>query len=170
MQFSKSHALEKLFSGITEHTFFTELGFTDLSVVDYLTRMLTRFVHRDGVYAVSSPRGRRLLDLAEMLAEAQRPVHDDDKRREIYRHIGDYALFWTGVYPEQLETRAAASKRESLVNFFEQGKRSYYIASTYSDKPAHREQAPVLRHLSDQFEVCAFGLRKVRDCWEREAQ
>ena len=30
-----------------------------------------------------------------------------------------------------------------------------------------REEAPVLRRLSNEFELCAYGLREVRREWER---
>jgi hypothetical protein len=51
------------------------------------------------------------------------------------------------------------------VNYREQGKRSYYLASTLQG-----DEAPVLRRLADEFELCAFGLSRVRKEWEREAK
>jgi len=51
-----------------------------------------------------------------------------------------------------------------LINYQQQGKRSYYLASTLS---AGSDQGSVLRRLSDQFELCAFGLSCVRREWER---
>ena len=36
-----------------------------------------------------------------MVAEAEAAA-DADRRRECHRHVGDYTLFWTGVYPEAL--------------------------------------------------------------------
>ena len=48
----------------------------------------------------------------------------------------------------------------------EQGKRSYYIASTFEDEP-YRDEAPVLRRLSEEFELCAYGLNRVREELER---
>ena len=41
------------------------------------------------------------------------------------------------------------------------GKRGYRKASEFDD-----DEAPVLRRLSDEFEVCAIGLREVRREWE----
>ena len=42
---------------------------------------------------------------------------------------------------------------DALVSYQQQGKRSYYLASTLSDR---KDQGYVLRRLSDQFELCAF--------------
>lgn len=167
MHFNESHSLYKMFCGVTEQTFLAELGVADTRLVDYLSALLTRFIHRDAIYAVTSPGGKKLRQITEMLAEAERQSCKDEKRREIHRHIGDFALFWTGVYPEILETRAAKEQTDSLISYFDHGKRSYYIASTYSDTPTQADEAPVLRRLSAEFEVCAYGLRKVREHWEK---
>ena len=56
--------------------------------------------------------------------------------------------------------------KDLFINYCAQGKRSYYIASTFADEP-FREEAPVLRRLSDEFELCAYGLTEVRREWER---
>jgi hypothetical protein len=157
-------AIGKLFAGLTEYTFISELGMTDTRLIDYITELLTRFVHRDSIFALKDPTERRLVDLAEMLMEAERSENRGEARREIFRHIGDFALFWTGVYPEAIKRRS--TQRDALLNYYEQGKKSYYIASTYSDTPTQAEQAPVLRRLSDDFELLAYGLGKVRSHWE----
>ena len=56
--------------------------------------------------------------------------------------------------------------KDHFIDYCEQGKRSYYIASTFGDDP-YRDEAPVLRRLSDEFELCAYGLNQVRREWER---
>ena len=71
-------------------------------------------------------------------------------------------LFWTGVYPEALGRLQSSGSADHLIDFQVQGKRSYYVASTLG-----AEEAPVLRRLSDEFELCAFGLSRVRREWER---
>jgi hypothetical protein len=56
-------------------------------------------------------------------------------------------------------------RKDALIDYCEQGKRSYYIASTFADEP-FQDEAKVLRRLSEQFELCAFGLNRVRHEWE----
>ena len=51
---------------------------------------------------------------------------------------------------------------DHLIDYQQQGKRSYYLASTLDE-----DAAPVLRRLSDEFELCAFGLSRVRREWEK---
>ena len=55
-------------------------------------------------------------------------------RREYHRHIGDFTLFWTGVYPEMLRRLQSLLSKDRFVDYCEQGKRSYYIASTFAGK------------------------------------
>jgi hypothetical protein len=77
--------------------------------------------------------------------------------------VGDFTLFWTGVYPEALSKLQRSGSPDHLLDFQRQGKRSYYLASTLEEG----DQAPILRRLSDQFELCAFGLSRVRREWEK---
>ena len=56
--------------------------------------------------------------------------------------------------------------KDHFVDYCNQGKRSYFIASTFAGDP-YREEAPVLRRLSEQFELCAYGLSQVRREWEQ---
>lgn len=156
--------LKRLFAGYTEQTFQTEFGIADPPLVDYLSDMLVRFVRIEAIFKVRDVIGRRLEEVADMLLEAeQREAHP---RREIHRHIGDFTLFWTGVYPEALQRLKSWERKDALLDYQQQGKRSYYIASTFAEGP-YREEAPVLRRLSDQFELCSSGLRRVRQEWER---
>src|SRR5438094_7277097 len=101
-----------------------------------------------------------------MMIEAASQPPEGRTRREVYRHIGHFTLFWTGVYPEALKRLRSVLRKDHFIDYCEQGKRSYYIASTFEEDP-YRDEAPVLRRLSAQFELCAFGLSQVRREWER---
>lgn len=162
----KPEALRDLFAAITEQTFQVDLGIADTRLTDYLTDLLLRFIRFDNIFRFRSTIGRRLEDVAEMMLEAEQ--RQGKPRREIYRHIGDFTLFWTGVYPEALSRLQAPDSRDHLLDYLEQGKRSYYIASTFEEEPYH-EEAPILRRLSQEFELCSVGLRQVRKEWERPA-
>src|SRR5690349_21153758 len=55
--FNPDHPLRRLFAGITEQTFMTELGVADAQLVDYLSLLLSRFVHIDAMFALRSIQG-----------------------------------------------------------------------------------------------------------------
>lgn len=167
---SSDHPLVRLFAGLTEQTFFGRLGFADPMLVDYLSGLLTRFVHRDEVYRLRDGKGNRLSEITLMLQEAGTLPEGGRTRREYYRHIGDVTLFWAGLYPEVLQRDRQTWGEHAVLNYTTCGKRSYWIASQYEDGEACAREAPVLKRLSEQFELCATGLREVRREWEDAAE
>ena len=162
----RDHPLRRLFAGLAEQTFQSTLGVADPPLIDYLSALLSQFIHMDAIYRLRNAQGKRLEEVADMLLEAEAMPPEGRTRREVYRHIGDFTLFWTGVYPEALHKLRSALRRDHFIDYCEQGKRSYYIASTFAQDP-YREEAPVLRRLSTDFELCAYGLNMVRKEWER---
>ncbi|MFO0935143.1 MAG: hypothetical protein U0798_01340 [Gemmataceae bacterium] len=159
------HPLRRLFAGLTEHAFMDKFGFADPPLTDYLSGMLSRFVHSDAVFALKNRHGGSITELVEMVIEAEGLPEGGRTKREYHRHVGDFALFWTGVYPEALEPKRTRGKADCLINYATQGKRSYLIASRYDDDSC-REEAPVLKRLAEEFDLCAVGLREVRREWE----
>ena len=69
-------------------------------------------------------------------------------------------------YPGAGGPAHAVLRKDHFVDYCNQGKRSYFIASTF-EEGAYRAEAPVLRRLSEQFELCAYGLSQVRKEWEQ---
>jgi hypothetical protein len=157
----ETHPLHRLFRGLTESTFLDELGIGDPKLVGYVADLLARFVPSSEIWKIRDATGTRIGRVAAMVAEAESSA-DDERRRECHRHVGDFTLFWTGVYPEALDKLRAIDSADHLISFQEQGKRSYYLASTLTS-----EQSDVLLRLSVEFEACAFGLSRVRREWER---
>jgi len=156
--------LKRLFAALTEQTFAVDLGVADPPLIDYLSDMLVRFVRMDAIFSIRDVIGRRLDQVAEMLCEAEQ--REGHPQREVHRHIGDFTLYWTGVYPEALQKLRSPEAKDALLDYQMQGKRSYYIASTY-DGVEFRDQAQILRRLSEEFELCSRGLARVRHEWER---
>ncbi len=158
----RSEALHRFFAGVTEYTFTTRLGVADPPLVDYLSALLTHFVRTDAIYGLRTPTGERLIEVTDMLQEAQ--CRQGPARRRVHRHIGDFTLFWLGVYPETAEYRRKQTK-DSLINYRDQGKKNYLLASRL---PADESSAPadVMERLSDCFELCVYGLGEVKRQWE----
>lgn len=154
--------LERYFAGLTEQTFEARLGLADPPLIDYISALLARFVRMDAVCQVRNLAGRRLNEVAEMLIEGE--VRLGDAKRAVHRHIGDFTLFWTGVYPESVPKLTRGTK-DRLLDYRAQGKRAYLIASTIEPTD---EDVPgdILQRLSYDFELCAYGLGEVRRQWE----
>ena len=159
-------ALRRFFAGISEQTFQTQLGVADPPLIDYISDLLVRFVRSDAVYRIRSLTGQPLAQVVAMLAEAEQRV--GEARRDVHRHIGDFTLFWTGVYPEALGKLQSSARQDHLVDYCTHGKRAYWIASTMSsEEDQETSDCAVLSRLSREFEMCAYGLREVRREWEK---
>src|SRR4051794_24013665 len=114
----ETHPLHRLFRGLTESTFLAELGIGDPGLVGYVAGLLARFVPSESVWSIRDSEGRRVDGVAGMIAEAESSP-DEERRRECHRHVGDFTLFWTGVYPEALEKLRSAASADAMVNYQE---------------------------------------------------
>ena len=159
--YNENHPLRRLFAGLTEQTFMATLGIADTRLIDYLSVLLSRFVHVDALHRLRDTQGKQLHEVVDMVFEAEALPPEGRTRREYHRHIGDFTLFWTGLYPEGLRRIKSIFSKDHLLDYTAQGKRSYFIASTFEDEP-YRDEAPVLRRLSEEFELCAYGLNQIR--------
>lgn len=161
---SGEEPLKQLFAGLTEYTFEVDLGVADPPLIDYLSDLLVRFVRVDTIFGIRNAQGQRLQQVSDMLVEVGHRT--DRPQRDLHRHIGDFTLFYVGVFPEAIEQLKKRELKDSLLNYCEQGKRSYHIASELTDND-HRDEACLFQRLSDEFELCSVGLAKVRKEWQR---
>lgn len=155
--------IERFFRGLSECIFHSKLGVADVQLVDYVSDMMLRFVRVDAIHRVRRPNGRPATEVFQMLCEAEQRI--GLARREVHRHIGDFTLFWSGMYPESLRKLKSADSPDSFLDYCRQGKRAYAIAAEI-DGGDDRPSSDVLHSLSDQFEMCAYGLREIRRQWE----
>lgn len=158
-----TRVLERFFSGMSEYVFQTRLGVADTQLIDYISQLLLRFTRADLSQRVRAPNGQPATQIAAMLNEADHRL--GEAKREVHQHIGDYALFWSGLYPESLRTETVEEK-DQFIAYCSHGKRSYRIASEIEGKPSGAPSELLIR-LSEQFELCAYGLREIRREWER---
>ena len=176
MKEANGNTVRRYFTGLAEHTFQTQLGVVDPVLTDYISDMLTRFIRSDAMFHIRNVAGKRVSEVAEMMVEAQARV--GDAKREVHRHIGDFTLFWTGVYPEAIGRLKDDSRCDGLIDYQTEGKRSYFIVGSMGPKDgtssdvsndeaeSNSVEQSVFIRLSEQFELCAYGLREVRRLWE----
>ncbi len=78
-------------------------------VTNYLANMLALFVRTERLYRIE-PYDR---DTHEYLVEMMEEAREADARRQflIYSHIGNYALFLTGLFPQWIDHRYRSKRR-----------------------------------------------------------
>ena len=152
----QQHSLRHLFHQLVDECYTNQLGIEDREVATYVADMLTDFSEAKQIYALHDLTGRPLKRISEMVNAAD-PVHGSaasfDAEREARKHIGNYALFFTGMYPR--------SQPENFLNLVQAGKESYYIVSQFNLFEYARE-APLFERLSESFETCVHGINLVR--------
>src|ERR1700754_1586225 len=131
----ESHALQGLFSELVHYHFDQDIGLRDPEVQDYLVNVLAEFCESDQLFKVCDASGRPLSDVGEMLLEADPvfgPAPSFDRERQVRKHIGDYTLFFTGMFPESINNyRLRRNRLENFVDFIKAGRESYYIVSKF---------------------------------------
>lgn len=161
------HELRRLFAGLVEQAFFSDMGICVPALTDYLSGMLAEFVHMDCIYRMHDVDGRIIRELSRIQAAADLGPAVGQARRDrlVNQYIGDFSLFWTGMYPEMLRPRRQGGV-DRVREFMLQGKRGYGIASELS-RAGDAPPGDLLWSLSDQFECCAHGLHLVRQSWQQ---
>lgn len=156
-------ALERFFAGLSEYVFHGRLGVADVQLIDYLSEMLLRFVRTETLHRIRRSTGQPATDVVQMLIEGQQRI--GLARREVHRHIGDFTLFWSGMYPESLRRVQGGGTADGFLDYCQQGKRAYAIAAGIEGGD-QRPSCDLLQQLSEQFDLCAYGLREIRREWE----
>lgn len=173
----QGHPLRKLFRELTARNFIENVRVTDFAIIRYVSELLVEFVHADNLYKIRDAQGRRLDEVALMLMEVNpafstRSIFDYNVEIAIRKHIGDYTLFITGIFPESLKRKKGSLKLDYFIDYIKAGKESYRLVSEFASaiSPENEEAAILFRKLADQFDFCVVGLNFVRADLDRLKQ
>jgi hypothetical protein len=162
----ESHVLREFFLEVVSRHYAETIVLRDQEVSGYVANMLTEFCEDDQLHKIRDAAGRPLNDVGEMLLQADPiygPAPSFDRERQVRKHIGDYTLFFTGMFPESINgKRLHRSRLESFVDFIKAGRESYYIVSKF-DCFEYAKVAPLFRKMAENFEECVVGLNMVKN-------
>jgi hypothetical protein len=163
----ESHPLQQLFRELVSRNFSVPgVEVRDPQVAGYIANLLCEFCEADQVYKIRNAAGRPLGDVGEMLLESD-PVYGEapsfDRERQVRKHIGDYTLFFSGMFPESINHwRLRHQRLENFIDFVKAGKESYFIVSKF-EFFEYAKVAPLFARLSREFERCVYGLNMVKN-------
>ena len=162
----ETHPLERLFAELVGQHFALEIGIRNPEVVGYVAHLLTEFCDVEQLTKIRNAAGRPLADVGEMLLESDPiygPAPSFDRERQVRKHIGDYSLFFAGMFPKSINRfRLRRQRLESYVEWMKAGKESYYIVSKF-EFFEYAKVAPLFAQLSEKFEDCVYGLNIVKN-------
>jgi hypothetical protein len=162
----ESHPLRHLFREMVNRHYAQGVGLRDTEIASYVSNILADFCEVEALFRVRNAGGRPLEDVGEMLLEAD-PVYGEapsfDRERAVRKHIGDYTLFYTGMFPESINhIRLRRQRLENFVDFMKAGKESYFIVSKF-EHFEYAQAAPLFARLAEEFERCVYGLNLVKN-------
>ena len=122
----EGHPLQTFFFDLVREHYSRDIGLRDPQLSAYVANMLTEFTEVEHLLSIRNAEGRQLNDVGEMLLESD-PVFGDapsfDRERQVRKHIGDYTLFFLGMFPEAINKwRLRRARLENFVEFMRAGK------------------------------------------------
>ena len=162
----ESHPLRQFFTEMVGRHYAEEIGIRDPQLIAYVAHLLTEFCDAEQLFKVHDAANRPIDDVGGMLLESDPvygPAPSFDRERQVRKHIGDFTLFFTGMFPESLNHyRLRHQRMESFVDWMKAGKESYYIVSKF-EHFEYAKVAPLFANLSRNFEQCVYGLNRVKN-------
>jgi hypothetical protein len=159
------HSLRQFFENLVWQHFTEDVRLEEPSITQYVSDLLSSFAHIKNLYQIRNAYGKQLDDVGEMLLESNPMLEATsfDRERAVRKHVGDYTLFMTGLFPESVAKSNQAKRRrlDAYIDFVQAGKESYAIVSSF-DQFEYRGEAPLFRRLSENFELCVVGLNLVK--------
>jgi hypothetical protein len=164
---AQTHPLEPFFQQAVRNSYEGKLGLHDPDVTSYVARLLCEFSDAAIFTACAMKRAAPFEELEEMERAAD-PVNGTapsfDAERALRKHIGDYALFVAGMYPEAADPAAVLPP-----SFPEPSRSSSAPASRATSSSASsissstRRKRRSLRAFPTSFERWLLGLTLVRE-------
>lgn len=159
------HSLRQFFENLVWQHFTEDMRLEEPSITQYVSDLVSSFAHIKDLYQIRNAYGKQLDDVGEMLVESNPMLEATsfDRERAVRKHVGDYTLFMTGLFPESVakSNQAKLRRLDAYIDFVQAGKESYAIVSSF-DQFEYRGEAPLFRRLSENFELCVVGLNLVK--------
>jgi hypothetical protein len=149
-----------LFSYVMVRHALRRLGEDDRRLADYVAAVLMHFGMRDNAHRVSAADDQVYDSLAALMAD----VDDPDGRRSflVRTHLGNYALWLSGLFPDYIEHRKWRRGGPDLDYYEEMGRRGYQLAAGHRLANEHGI-ATLFATAADRFGLLRAALNDVSD-------
>lgn len=148
-----------LFYVLVRHTL-RQGGFDDRELADYLSALLLDFGQRDRAWRVDWNDDQQHRYLVDILADAE--ASGPERRFRVLVHLGDYALWLAGVFPDYIAARRLRSGGPDVDYYDALGRRGYGLASAH-ESAGPLGLADVFSTAAERFPALRFALNGLSD-------
>ncbi len=137
-----------------------EGGIDDENTSDYVASMLVSFGQAGRAYRISDGDDSEFHYLTDMISELRSA---DGRRRFLLRvHLGDFALWMSGLFPDYLEARTRR-KGAPPISYFEELGVTGYRGASESFEAGELGMDTVLMGVANQFSAVRTALNRISD-------
>jgi len=157
---SGAHASLPLFIYVMVRHALRRLGEGDRALADYLAAVVVQFGVRDKASRVGESDDQIYAALTDLLND----VNDPDARRAflVRAHLGNYALWLSGIFPDHVEQRRWNRGGPHLGYYEEMGRRGFQLAAETRLAEEHG-LAPLYAAAADRFGLLRLALNSLSD-------
>lgn len=155
-----AHASYPLFAYVAVRHALREEGEESRALADYVAAVLIAFGMRGRAERVAESDDERYDTLARLLQD----VDDRDAKRAflVRAHLGNYALWLSGLFPDYIEHKRWRRGGPDLDYFEEMGRRGYRLAADHRLAEQHGLR-PLYASAAERFEVLRAALNNLSD-------
>jgi hypothetical protein len=129
--------------------------------IHYLANLLGLFTRTERVYRLQHDDNARYEYLVDLVAESSQA--DAHRRFLANAHIGNYALYLSGVCAPWVEYRRDFKRRPVSLEYYKRMGRSHYATAAGSDYARDFGLRETFRHLASRFEHFRAGLQRLAE-------
>ena len=155
-----AHASLALFTYVATRHALRAAGETDRTLADYVAAIVLHFGLRDRATRVSESDDETYASLAEIAEDLD--IADQRRAFLLRAHLGNYALWLSGLFPDMIETRRWRRGGPGLEYYEELGRRGFRLAADHRLAEQHG-LAPVYATAAERFAVLRVALNSLSD-------
>lgn len=155
-----AHASFALFAYVVVRHALRRAGETDRGLADYVSSLVLHFGFRDRAHRVSQTDD----EIYDALVQLCGDLNDPDARRSflVRTHLGNYALWLSGIFPDFIEQRRWRRGGPDLDYFEEMGRRGFQLAADHRLAEEHG-LATLYATAAERFGILRVALNSVSD-------
>ncbi|AHG90212.1 hypothetical protein J421_2675 [Gemmatirosa kalamazoonensis] len=155
-----AHASLPLFCYVVVRQALRKLGEDDRALADFAAAIVLHFGLRDRALRVGDVDDQTYTTLADLLAD----VESGDARRSflVRAHLGHYALWLSGLFPDHVEARRWRRGGPDLDYYEEMGRRGYQLAASHR-LAAEYGMVALFASAAERFGVLRCALTQISD-------